>query len=180
MRHSLKSHKIFWDLTRSTEISQDLLILPKILHLIFVIWHLSYLLLFCCWHFWYFLKVVDILIFLRFFYIYYFETCLNIFTFLHLTFDMIFIWRLAFDICCFSFDICHLIFEIWPLIYDIWHLSCDIWNFIYDIWHLTWNDMTWYSSMTLTWSQLIFTDGFCGYHSNLQTFSQSQYGSKRC
>ena len=36
----LRSHKTYWDLTRSTKISQDLLILPKICHLIFrLFWH---------------------------------------------------------------------------------------------------------------------------------------------
>ena len=42
---------------------------------------------------------------------------------------------------------------------------CGIWHLTFVIWH--WYVLTWYSSMILTQSQFIFTDGFWGYLSRL-------------
>ena len=58
IQHSLKSHKIYWDLTRCTEISRDLtrstaIIWNDILHMSFVICHLPFAiwnLTFDIWH----------------------------------------------------------------------------------------------------------------------------------
>ena len=93
----LRSHKIYWDLTRSTELSQDLLRSHKIywfgiIHYTFGIWHL---------------------------------TCHDI------------PWHLTL-IC---HGICHLTFAIWHLTFAICHLTFDIWHLTFDIWHLTLLDM---------------------------------------
>ena len=48
----MRSHKIFWDLTRSFEISQDLLISHLHWNLTFVIWLLSFILCLLTLNFW--------------------------------------------------------------------------------------------------------------------------------
>ena len=94
MQCILRSHKIYWDLTRSTEISQDLLRSQKIyrfgiLHLTCGIWHLT----FEIWH----------------------SKCHDIPW--HFTFDIDATWHLKFDMPWHS-----ITFDVWH-IYDIWHLT---------------------------------------------------------
>ena len=69
--------------------------------------------------------------------------------------------KLIFVIWILTFDIWHLTFEILHLRLNIWYWTFGFCLITFDIWHLY--DLTWYSSMILTQSQFIFTDGFWGY-----------------
>ena len=154
------SYKIYWDLARSIEISQELLRSHKI--------------------YWDVIGSSDLASYISHF----------VFDIWHLTFDIEITWYLTFDISHFTFyiwpltfDNCHLtlIFHDidmpWHLTFDIdipWHLTFDIdipWHLTFDIWH--WYTMTFDmtegtdSTSTDTWywhNHINFlTDGFWGY-----------------
>ena len=139
---------MYWDLTRSTGISQDILRSHKIywfgkIHLTFYIWtftfYIWYLTLTC--HdmpfdiYWDLTRSTEISKdLLRSQKIYWFGI-------IHLTFG---IWHFVFDILHLTFCIWHLTchdIEIW---HDIWNLkffnlTFEIWNLTFDIWH--WYDI---------------------------------------
>ena len=121
-RDLLRSHEIYWDLTRSTEISQDLLRSHKIY------WDLTRFTE-IYWDLTRFTEISQDL--LRSHKIYWYDLTWH----QHLTFD---IWHLTFDIWNLTFDIWHLTFDIWQLTIDNWHLT-------FDIWHLTWLTDSFYS-----------------------------------
>ena len=83
----LRSHKIYWDLTRSSEISQDLLRSHKIYRDL--------------------IRSSDLASYI-----------------FHFVFD---IWHsMTFDIWHLTFDIWHLTIDNWQLTFDIWHLTFDM------------------------------------------------------
>ena len=127
-----------WYLTRSTDISQDLLRSHKIywygkIHLTFDIRTFT----FYIWH----LK---------------FETSFHIW---HLLRSQKIYWDLKISTDLASY--------IWHLTFGIWHLTFhDIWHLTFDIWHLTWlKVLTALALVLLILAQFyqISTDGFWGY-----------------
>ena len=90
------------------------------------------------------------------------------------------------------FDMWHFTFDIWHLtlichdikhryamtlnIYMQWHFTFAIWNFTFYIWHLIWLKVLAALALiiicTLSIAQY-FTDGFCGYLSNLKKWGNS-------
>ena len=112
--------KIYWDLTRSIEISSDLLRIWDLttrssgLTIDFKIRNLTF-------HIWHFIFVIWLLKF----------------DIGYLTLEN---WHLKTDIWHLTFDFWHLTFDIWHLTFDIWHLTFDIWKtFVKDlkkIWNL--------------------------------------------
>ena len=143
----MRSHKIYWDLARSTDISQDLLISHKIYwdltrstDMAKYIWHLILGLLLSTFDIWN-LKP-------------------------HFIFDIYWDLRRSTEISKYLL-IWHHTFDIWRLVIDIWHfMTFDIWHLTFDIWHLTWlKVLTALALMLLILAQSyhIFTDGFWGY-----------------
>ena len=111
----LRYHNIYWDLTRCTEISQDLLIWHytfDIWYLTFVIWRLTFDM---PWHLTLIFHEIWHLSFISF------NLTLDI---RHLTFDIDIPWH------CYAmtFDIYHFSVLIWHLILVIGHLSFVIWH----------------------------------------------------
>ena len=130
----MRSHKIYWDLTRSTVVSQDLQRSQKVhwfgsMHLISNMWHLTFDIECYCHDIWHLTLICHGIWYLRY----------------AMTFD-IDIWHLTL--------ICHA----WHLTFDILHW----YTMTLDIWH--WYAMTFdISERTDTYDNHIFTDGFWGY-----------------
>ena len=152
-------YKMYWDLTRSIEIAQDLLILQNT----FDIWYLNF----------YFLHLtfdID-----TSFHIWHLLRSHKIYWDLKRSTDLaLYIWHLVFDIWhAMTFDIWNLTFDIWHLTFDMpwhdmtWHLTFDrsnkiywdltrstdltkyIWHLIFELLHLTFDiDMPWHASIS--------------------------------
>ena len=148
-QYLLRSHKIYWDLTRSTDLAKYIWHLTLTCHeMSFDMWHLQ-----------------------RSHKIYWFAI-------IHLTFGIWHlachdIWHLTFEIWRLTFDIWHW----YSMTFDIWHwytMTFDIWHLTW-LKELTALALI---LMILAQSYNMFTDGFCGYLSNrslivCQSVSQS-------
>ena len=121
--HLLRSHKIYWDLTRSAEISYGLLIWQNT----FDIWHWHV----SIWHDMTFDIYWDLTQDLLRSHKIYWDLTRSI----EISSDLL-IWHLIFYILYLTFDIArHLTFDNWQLTIEIWHLTL-IWH-LTSIWHLT-------------------------------------------
>jgi len=138
----LRSHKIYWDLTISSEISQDLLIWQNTFDFwtftfYFLHIYMTYMTLTChdmpfdIWHllrshknYLDLIRSTDLALYIwNLTFGIWHLTCHDIW---HLTLIWHDIWHLTFDIWHLTFDICHLTFDIWHLTFDIWHLTFDM------------------------------------------------------